>query len=249
MIPPEKFLAPHPILSPYYHEADQRSAFVRQLFDRTAHHYDYLNRLLSLGSGNWYRRRCLQRAGLVPGMHVLDVATGTGLLARQAVQITGNTQTVVGLDVSTGMLAEAHRTLKIPLIQGTVECLPVADASVDFLTMGYALRHATDLLATFREFYRVLRTSGTLLILEISPPPSALGQLLLRLYMRHCLPLLARWTTGQQETHTLLRYYWETMAHCVPPATIVYAMGQAGFPETRCEVECGLFRAYLGRKL
>ena len=105
------------------------------------------------------------------------------------------------------------------------------------------------LLATFREFYRVLRTPGTLLILEISPPPSGLSHSLLRLYMQQCLPRLARWTTGQQETQTLLRYYWDTIAQCVPPATILQAMRQAGFPDTRCEVEFGLFRTYLGRKL
>jgi demethylmenaquinone methyltransferase/2-methoxy-6-polyprenyl-1,4-benzoquinol methylase len=181
-------------------------------------------------------------------MHVLDVATGTGLLARQAVRITGATGTVFGLDLSAGMLAEARRTLEIPLIQGTAEHLPLVDASVDFLTMGYALRHAADLLVAFGEFYRVLRHAGTLLILEISPPASRFGRSLMRFYMQRCLPYLAKWTTGQQETQTLMRYYWDTIAHCVPPETILGTMQQVGFTDTRCDVELGLFRAYSGRK-
>ena len=84
---PDQPLQPHPTLPDYYPDLAQRPAFVRGLFDRTARHYDYINRLLSFGSGGWYRRRALRRVGLRPGMTVLDVAIGTGLVARQALAI------------------------------------------------------------------------------------------------------------------------------------------------------------------
>ena len=144
---PEKPLEPHPTLPDYYPDLAQRPAFVRGLFDRTARHYDRICQLMSFGSGNWYRRRALERAGLRPGMTVLDVATGTGLVARQALAIAGDPQAVIGLDVSAGMLAEVKRLLNIPLMQGLMEQLPVADACCDMVSMGYALCRTThDLL-------------------------------------------------------------------------------------------------------
>lgn len=238
---------PHPVLPDYYTDPAHRPAFVRQLFDHTARHYDLINRMLSLGSGNRYRRCALERAGLRPGMQVLDVATGTGLLARQAVQVTGSPDAVLGLDASFGMLTEA-RALNIGLIQGAVEQLPITDESRDFLSMGYALRHVADLDSTFREFYRVLRAPGTLLILEIGTPPDRLSRILFELYLGRLIPWLSRWTTGQPQAQTLMRYYRDTIVHCVPAETILEAMTRAGFTETACTVEWGLFRAYRGCK-
>lgn len=153
------------------------------MFDRTAGYYDRVKQLLSFGSGSWYRRRLPTRAGLHPGMKVLDVAIGTGLVARQALAVTGDPQSVVGLDVSAGMLAEVGRLLNLPLIQGLMEQLPVADESFDFVSMGYALRHVVDLNATFREFHQVLRPGGTLVILEITPPTQPFKCATLKLYL------------------------------------------------------------------
>ena len=245
---PDQPLEPHPALLDYYPDLAQRPAFVRGLFDRTAGYYDRVNRLFSFGSGSWYRRRVLEQAGLRPGMTVLDVAIGTGLVARQALAITGDARSVVGLDVSAGMLAEVGRLLKIPLIQGLMERLPVANARFDFVSMGYALRHIADLNATFREFHRVLRPGGTLLILEISRPTQPFKRALLRFYLGWLIPVLSRLSTGNRDMQTLMRYYWDTIEHCVPPETILEALRAAGFTEAGCNIELGLFRAYFGRK-
>jgi demethylmenaquinone methyltransferase/2-methoxy-6-polyprenyl-1,4-benzoquinol methylase len=240
-------VSPHPVLGQYYSDQTQRPAFVRTLFDRTARHYDRINRILSLGSGNWYRKRSLIRVGLRPGMRVLDVATGTGLVARQAARVTGATN-VVGLDVSFGMLQEARRSPGIGLVQASVEQLPMADAGFDVVSMGYALRHVADLGATFREFYRVLKPGGTLLILEITRPAPGLRHGLMRVYLGYLIPLLSRLTTGSREAQTLMRYYWDTIEHCVPAETILQALGNAGFDEVECLTEAGVFNAYLGRR-
>jgi len=162
---------PRPAVRPSDIRSDR--AFVRGLFNDTAPYYDTVNRIFSLGSGGWYRRRCLLRAGLKSGQTVLDVAVGTGLIAEAALRIVGADGDVIGLDLSEAMLAEARRKLDIPLIQGTAEALPLADRSVDFVVMGYALRHIADLQVCFDEFRRVLRPGGTLLLLEVSSPARA----------------------------------------------------------------------------
>ncbi len=239
---------PHPLLSEYYATIEARADFVRAIFDRTAAHYDRINGLLSLGSGALYRRRALRRAGLRSGARVLDVAVGTGLVAREAVRITGDRTLVMGLDISANMLAEARRSLGIPLIRGEAEALPVADRGVDFLSMGYALRHVSDLDVAFAEFRRVLRPGGTVLLLEIARPagrvPAALGQL----YLGRVVPLLSRIATSNAETERLMRYYWDTIESCVPPETIGRALIRSGFAKVRCETELGVFRAYIGQR-
>ncbi len=75
-------LRPHPVLPAYYGRLEERGAFVRALFNGNAGEYDRINRIFSLGSGGRYRRQALLAAGLRPGMRVLDVAVGTGLVAR-----------------------------------------------------------------------------------------------------------------------------------------------------------------------
>ena len=96
-------IAPHPPLRRFYHHSE-RERFVSELFDGSAPWYDWAIAFLSFGSGNWYRRQVLARAGLRKGHRVLDVATGTGVVARAAASITGDSSSVIGLDPSIGML-------------------------------------------------------------------------------------------------------------------------------------------------
>src|SRR5687767_15786580 len=83
-------LAPHPPIRGYYDAPAGKRPFVRRMFDQAAGDYDRVERLMALGSGPWYRRRALHRAGLRPGMRVLDVAAGTGLVAREAAALAGD---------------------------------------------------------------------------------------------------------------------------------------------------------------
>jgi len=88
--------APHPPLTQYYGEERDRADWIRGLFDRTAADYDRIERAMAFGSGPWYRRRALARAGLQPGMRVLDIGTGTGLTAREAAHLVGPDGEVIG---------------------------------------------------------------------------------------------------------------------------------------------------------
>src|SRR5262245_29334932 len=164
--------APHPLLERYYADHAARPGFVTDLFDAAAPYYDWVCRVMALGSGQFYRRQALLRAGLLPGMRLLDIATGTGLVARAAERVLGASGSVVGFDASTGMLRQASRRIAAPLVQGWAETLPFQRASFDFASVGYALRHMADLGITFAECLRVLKPGGRLLILEISRPRS-----------------------------------------------------------------------------
>ena len=89
---------PLPAETRYWNRADDRQRVVNALFDRSAEHYDRACGIMSFGSGQRYRREALERAGLRPGMRVLDVGTGTGLLAREIAHVLGSSGRVVGLD-------------------------------------------------------------------------------------------------------------------------------------------------------
>jgi demethylmenaquinone methyltransferase / 2-methoxy-6-polyprenyl-1,4-benzoquinol methylase len=240
--------APHPPLPHYYQTEADRSHWVRSMFDRTAGDYDRVERVLGLGSGSWYRRRALQRAGLESGMMVLDIGTGTGLVAREAATLVGDATRVTGVDPSSGMVEHARVPTGVRLLAGSAEDIPFADATADFLSMGYALRHISDLSTAFDEFFRVLRPGGRLCLLEITQPQSALGRALLKGYLRGLVPAVAAAISRHHDMPELMRYYWDTIAACVPPSSIMHALAAAGFVDVERDVELGVFSEYRARK-
>jgi demethylmenaquinone methyltransferase/2-methoxy-6-polyprenyl-1,4-benzoquinol methylase len=240
-------LKPHSPLPEYYANDAERDAFIARMFDSTASDYDRIERVLAFGSGPWYRRQALLRAGLAEGAQVLDVGIGTGLVAREALGIIGPQGRLTGVDPSPGMMAEIALP-GIELLRGRAEALPVGDASADFLSMGYALRHINDLSAAFREFHRALRPGGRLLVLEITRPESRLALWGLKAYMRIGVPLIARVVARGRQTPTMWRYYWDTIEACVPPATVMQALRDAGFADVERYVELGIFSEYRARR-
>ncbi len=222
-------LVPHPPIAGFYDVLSDKRPFLTAIFDDTAADYDRVERWMSFGTGAWYRRQALLRAGLAPGMRVLDVATGTGLVAREALSIVGPAGSVVGVDPSAGMLRRAADALGIETVVSTAEALPFADASFDFVSMGYALRHVESIARTMAEFRRVLRPGGRLCVLEITRPTSALGRGLLRAYLGAVGGVMSRVVTLTERTPDLWRYYWETIEQCVPPQAVLDAITQAGF--------------------
>jgi demethylmenaquinone methyltransferase/2-methoxy-6-polyprenyl-1,4-benzoquinol methylase len=232
----------------YYANPAGRMPFARTMFNRTAKYYDSANGLFSLGSGAWYRRACLRWAGLRPGMLVVDVAVGTGLLAREIVAITRDRKAVIGIDVSEAMLAIARAKLGIQLIQAAAEALPVAPGRADFLAMGYALRHIADLQAALAEALRVLRPGGTIVLLEISAPRKKFFRAIAAAYIGKVVPLLALLTMRDERARTLMRYHWQTIVNYMPPEAVTATMTAAGFESVRRWTELDLFHCYTGRK-
>jgi len=240
-------LAPHAPLTDFYEQPGDRAAYVNRLFDNSAQYYDWISAVLSFGMDKFYRRMTLRKAGLEPGMRLLDVATGTGLVAQAALKIGIRAEDLIGLDPSRGMLQQNQRAQSIPLVQSRGERLPFAERTFDFVVMGYALRHVESLFELFTEFRRVLRPGGKALILEISRPDSKIGFALLRSYMQKFVPWLARCHTKNPDLGTLMKYYWATIAECVPPQTIVDALKAAGLREVQ-RMTCGpILNDYVGR--
>ena len=236
--------APHPPLTAYYENEAQRRNWVQHLFNDTAADYDRTESIIGFGTGSRYRREALLRAGLQPGMSILDVGVGTGLVARRAAEIVGNPTLVTGLDPSPGMLGSAKLPAGVTLIEGCAENIPFPDASFDFLSMGYALRHISDLCVAFREFHRVLRPGGRLCILEITCPDNRMLTAVLEGYMRRVVPVLARLTSKKTHTPLMWSYYWDTIAACAPPPQVIHTLEDSGFKEVDRHLELKIFSEY-----
>jgi demethylmenaquinone methyltransferase / 2-methoxy-6-polyprenyl-1,4-benzoquinol methylase len=228
------------------HLADSaRLPLMRAFFNRSARHYNMVNLVVSLGTGAWYRRFCLRRSGIAPGALVVDIATGTGLVAREALALRA---LVVGVDVSEAMLAIARRNLGIPLIQAAAEALPLAAGIADFVTMGYALRHVADLEAAFAEAYRTLRPGGRLMLLEVSAPRHPLLRALAGFFIGALVPRLSWLLARDADARNLMNYHWETILTSLPPEAVMPLMRAAGFRNVTCISHLDLFHHYTGQK-
>jgi demethylmenaquinone methyltransferase/2-methoxy-6-polyprenyl-1,4-benzoquinol methylase len=164
---------------------DEKTARVRAMFDTIAPRYDLMNRMMTLGLDQSWRRTTVAALGLAEGGRVLDLACGTGDLSRLA---TRRGLQVVGADLSAGML-EANGA-GTPLVEADGSRLPFLDGSFDGLVCGYALRNFTDLQATLAECARVLRPGGRLAVLEVDAPRSPLWRAGFDLWFDRVVPAL-----------------------------------------------------------
>lgn len=239
---------PHPVLSKYYDSESTRRERVDRMFDASAEHYDWINSAMSFGTGEWYRRDALKRSGIQPGMMVLDAGTGTGVVASIEQELVGDGGLVVALDPSAGMLGEAKKRGVQCITQGLGERLPFEDDQFDRVTMSYALRHVADLRALFTEYRRVLKPGGKLLILEITRPEDRATRALLRFYLKGVVPGMTRLFRRSFEAQELMRYYWDTIEHCVSPDTIIGTMRSTGLENVGRDVMFGTFSEYRATK-
>ena len=184
--------SPLPSRTRFWDRPEDRRGVVDSIFSRGARYYDRSNDIMSLGSGQAYRRSALKRAGLKPNMSVLDVGVGTGLLAREAAPLLGPSGRIVGVDPSFEMMTAGRPRNPARLVQGFGERLPFVEGQFDFVTMGYALRHVDNLDQTFSEYRRVLKTGGRVLLLEITEPKSVVGSAIARGYFGKIVPWLTR---------------------------------------------------------
>lgn len=240
--------APHAPLTEYYQREEDRREWVGEQFDKTAPDYDRVEKILGLGTGPTYRRKILEFAGLKPGMRILDVGMGTGLVAKQAARILGDASLVTGVDPSAGMIRNAKLPAGVTVIEGRAEAIPLPAAGYDFLSMGYALRHVSDMSVAFAEFHRVLKPGGKVCILEITPPKGKIATALLKGYCKYAVPLLAKLVAKDKDTAQLWRYYWDTIEACAAPEKVMATLTSAGFVNVRRTVDVGMFSTYLAEK-
>jgi demethylmenaquinone methyltransferase/2-methoxy-6-polyprenyl-1,4-benzoquinol methylase len=172
-------------------DATPRTEHARTLFAGLGPAYDRMGAVLSFGRDRRWRRFLVSR---VPPdtRSVLDVATGTGLVARELAR-SGRTRTVVGLDRSEPMVLEGRRRgAPARVVLGRAEALPFGDGAFDALTVTYLLRYVDDPGGTLRELARVVRPGGVVASLEFGVPPNAFWHLCWWLYTRVAMPAIGR---------------------------------------------------------
>ncbi|HXY27815.1 MAG TPA: ubiquinone/menaquinone biosynthesis methyltransferase, partial [Acidimicrobiales bacterium] len=193
---------------------------VRAMFDTIAPRYDLVNRLMTFGLDQLWRRTTVSSLALPAGARVLDLACGTGDLSRLARRAGYR---VVGADLSAGMLA-ANGTAT-PLVEADGSRLPFATGAFDGLVCGYALRNFTDLEATLAECARVLRPGGRLAVLEVDAPRSPLWRAGYDVWFTKAVPLLG----GALSDGAAYRYLPQSVAYLPPTPTLRRILRHAGF--------------------
>jgi demethylmenaquinone methyltransferase / 2-methoxy-6-polyprenyl-1,4-benzoquinol methylase len=205
----------------------------RALFAPLGPTYDRYAALLSFGQDPRWRRFLVSRIDARRGDTVLDVATGTGAVARELIRYKGCS--VVGLDQSPEMLAEARRRLgeDVRLVEGSAERLPFDDASFDGLTFTYLLRYVADPPATLRELARVVRPGGSIASLEFAVP-RGLWRPLWELHVRAVLPAAGRMISpGWHRVGDFLGGSIREFARQWPEERLVAAWREAGIGDVR----------------
>ncbi|MFO0586264.1 MAG: bifunctional demethylmenaquinone methyltransferase/2-methoxy-6-polyprenyl-1,4-benzoquinol methylase UbiE [Polyangiaceae bacterium] len=202
------------------------------MFDAIADKYDFVNRVLSLGMDQSWRRRAVRSLGLGDGAGatVLDLATGTADLAIMIAGMLPNAK-VIGIDPSNGMLAVGRKKVtvaslaeRIDLREGDAQSLDLPDRSVDGVTMAFGIRNVPDRPRALREMARVTKPGGKIAILELSEPRDGAMGALARFYVRGVVPRVGGTLSGKRE----YRYLQESIAAFPPPAEFAEIMVGAG---------------------
>lgn len=181
---------------------DKNPLDVKSMFNTVAKHYDLMNFLASLGQEKFWRRATRHAVVTRPGLRVLDVAAGTG---ASAIEFVHAGATVVAVDFSQGMIHEGQlRHPELDFRQADAMNLDFADNSFDAVTISFGLRNVANPDRALREFYRVLKPGGHLVVCEFSRPTWAPLRALYRFFLGHVLPPLARVASSNASAYDYL---------------------------------------------
>jgi demethylmenaquinone methyltransferase/2-methoxy-6-polyprenyl-1,4-benzoquinol methylase len=201
-------------------QGEEKARAVRTMFDAIAGRYDLVNRVMTFGLDVGWRRRTVGELRLPGSSLVADLACGTGDLCTE---LRAQGYRAVGVDFSLGMLTNA--TAEVPLVQADVLRLPIADAGVDGVTCGFALRNVADLGAFLDEVARVVRPGGRAALLETSEPDGRLMRAGHRVYFGRIVPVIG----GILSDRGAYRYLPRSMAYLPTAAELVSMLRAAGF--------------------
>ena len=218
----------------------KESARIAGMFDSIAERYDFLNHLLSAGLDKRWRRQAIDVLELTGREMVLDLCTGTADLALAAATGERRAKQVIGIDFSAAMLQIGKEKVRRPgpegpgapitLIRGDAMRIPLRDETVDATTIGFGIRNVEQPAAAWREIARVLRSGGTLVILEFSLPRAAALRSFYLWYFRKILPLVGRLISKHPSAYT---YLPESVEAFPSPDAFVQQLRDAGFGTVR----------------
>lgn len=238
---------------PYGRDGGTKKNQVAKMFDGISHRYDLLNRLLSAGIDIRWRKEGLRMLGKhVQPRYVLDVATGTADLAL-ALAHRWPDATVVGVDISEGMLAIGRRKIqasglgaRLELRTGDAENLPFESSTMDAVTVAFGVRNFENLDKGLEELTRVLRSGGVLMVLEFSQPKSWVVRRAMNFYSRTLMPTLGGWLSKDRAAYT---YLPESVAVFPQGAAFEKYLKESGLDilETK-RLSMGIASIYLAKK-
>ncbi len=233
--------------------ADEKAGMVRDVFDSVASRYDLMNDLMSGGLHRVWKRFTINQAALRPGNVVLDLAGGTGDLAREFSKKVGKEGHVVLADINAAMLRQGRSRLidagvsgNLSIAQVDAQDLPFADGTFDCTSIAFGLRNVTDKDAALRSMYRTLKPGGKVMILEFSQPSKAIKPAY-DLYSFKVLPMLGKLVAQDPDSY---QYLAESIRMHPDQETLKSMMEAAGFERCRYHnLAAGIVALHIGYRI
>ncbi|MCJ7591266.1 MAG: bifunctional demethylmenaquinone methyltransferase/2-methoxy-6-polyprenyl-1,4-benzoquinol methylase UbiE [Woeseiaceae bacterium] len=232
---------------------DDKAGMVRGVFDSVANRYDLMNDLMSAGLHRLWKRYTIDQAAIRPGNVVLDLAGGTGDLARAFARRVGKDGHVILADINAAMLRQGRRRLidagvsgNVTIAQVDAQNLPFEDSTFDCITMAFGLRNVTDKDAALASMFRVLKPGGKAMILEFSAPNKAIKPAY-DLYSFKILPKLGKLVTDDPDSY---QYLAESIRMHPDQETLKSMMESAGFERCRFRnLAAGIVALHIGYRI
>lgn len=203
----------------------ERATYVQNMFTKIASRYDLMNRLMTGGQDIRWRKRVIQLARLSSHSSLLDLGTGTGDLAREALTQAPNAK-VVAADFTLEMMRVGQKNGALNFSTADALRLPFGHASFDAVVSGFLMRNVIDLQKAIQEQYRVLKNGGRIVILDTTRPKKNLLSPFIRLHMHFVIPTLGGLLTGVKDAY---RYLPETTEGFVTAEEMASRLAAAGF--------------------
>ncbi len=236
---------------PYKQDDSSKKDQVAKMFDSISGKYDFLNHFLSLGIDISWRKKAIKLLSSLQPKRILDVATGTGDFAIEALKL--NPEQVIGIDISEGMLEVGRAKMKdkkldhkIVLKYGDSENLPFEENKFDAVIVAFGVRNFENLERGLSEMLRVLRPGGKVVVLEFSKPRKFPFKQLYNFYFRFVLPKIGRWVSKDSSAYT---YLPESVQAFPDGEGFLKILNHLGYKNTSCKsLTFGISSLYIGTK-
>ncbi len=233
---------------------DRKAKLARRLFSGVTNEYDSLLWLLTFAMDRHWRRTIVKRSGIDSGTKVLDIATGTGLLAFDLAKCAGSDGKVVGLDLTMNMLRKAKAVRekrghpqRVEFVTGRAEHLPFRADTFECATISLGLRNVSNVRETFEEMRCVVRSGGSVISLDFTRPPNRLLRKIYYFYLLKVLPIIGRLVSA--EWHDIFEYLGRSILEFYPVEEVEAIMKQAGLQNIeRHSLTGGVVTFFIGTK-